>query len=32
MSDFGGREERLTAMLIVRSENLIKGEEIRYGN
>jgi GntR family transcriptional repressor for pyruvate dehydrogenase complex len=32
MSEFGDSEESLTSILIVKSENLIKGEEIRYGN
>ena len=32
MSEFGNSEESLTSISIVKSENLIKGEEIRYGN
>ncbi len=32
MSEFGNSEESLTTISIVKSENLIKGEEIRYGN
>ena len=32
MSEFGNSEESLISILIVKSENLIKGEEIRYGN
>ena len=32
MSEFGGSEESLTSISIVKSENLIRGEEIRYGN
>ena len=32
MSEFVGSEEILTSILIVKSENLMKSEEIRYGN
>lgn len=32
MSEFGDSEGSLTSISIVKSENLIKGEEIRYGN
>jgi hypothetical protein len=32
MSEFGDSEESLTPISIVKSENLIKGEEIRYGD
>jgi len=32
MPTFGGIKEILTSILIVKSENLIKSEEIRYGN
>ncbi len=32
MPEFGGSGEIPTSILIVRSENLIKSEEIRYGN
>jgi len=32
MPELGGSEEILTSTLVVKSENLIKSEEIRYGN